>query len=215
MTLLESESIHNNPLLRDDCLPEYNGIPHWKNKSLEDIPGEIWIPVLGREGRYAVSVFGRFKSFANGDRKEKIMSQTPTDERGYLRITMTENCETENEYIQILVANAFLPNPENKRTVNHKWGNVKDNRATQIEWHTHSEQHLHAYRVLGRKHALKGKTGYLSKSSKEVMCVTTGVKYGSVSEAGRLLKIPFQNISKVCKGKRPNARGLVFKFANE
>jgi hypothetical protein len=84
-----------------------------------------------------------------------------------------------------------------------------------LEWNTYGENHEHSYRELGRVHSMKGRMGYDNKKSKEIICTTTGIKYSSSSEAGRLLNIPFQNISKVCKGKRPRAHGLVFKFINE
>jgi len=49
---------------------------------------------------------------------------------------------------------------------------------------------------------------------KEVICVNTNVTYGSVMDAARQLKLSFQNISKVCKGKRNHTGGLVFKFVD-
>jgi len=53
--------------------------------------------------------------------------------------------------INRLVAECFIPNPENKRTVNHKDGNTENNDISNLEWATDSEQQLHSYRVLGRK----------------------------------------------------------------
>jgi len=52
--------------------------------------------------------------------------------------------------IHRLVAQAFIPNPENKRTVNHKNGIRDDNRLCNLEWTTHSENNIHSFKVLGR-----------------------------------------------------------------
>ena len=46
-----------------------------------------------------------------------------------------------------LVANAFIPNPENKRCINHKDGNKKNNNINNLEWVSYSENMKHAYRT--------------------------------------------------------------------
>lgn len=213
--------------IQPEIFPDY-----WKDKTPENIiyvdengchQEEEWRYVDKSDNLYMVSILGRVKALERQKwtgynyytKPTKILSPSETDRRGYIRVSITPtNGKSFSQYVQILVAQAFIPNPENKRTVNHKKGNKKDNRAWKLEWNTYGENHEHSYRELGRKHSMKGKTGYANKKSKEILCVTTGIKYGSLSEASEKLGIPFQNISKVCNGKRPRAHGLVFKHAD-
>lgn len=209
-------------------------ILYWQNLSIESIKyfddngveqTEEWRAVSGYEGFYEVSDLGRVKSldrfiFYNKSainptlKNGIILKQSETDERGYVRVQLTVDKKEYRQYVHIIVAEHFIPNPDNKRTVNHKKGNKKDNRKISIEWQTYGENHEHSYRELGRIHSQVGKTGYNNNQSKEILCVTTGMVYGSLSEASRDLNIPFQNISKVCLGKRHTAHGLSFKYIN-
>jgi hypothetical protein len=63
------------------------------------------------------------------------------DRRGYLRVTLNGK----NIKVHILVAKTFLPNPGNLPIVNHKSGVKHDNRASQLEWCSWSENVKHAW----------------------------------------------------------------------
>lgn len=69
------------------------------------------------------------------------------DQRGYLRVTLNGK----NVKVHILVAQTFLPNPDNLPVVNHKKGNKHDNRASQLEWVSYSENVKHAWALGLRK----------------------------------------------------------------
>lgn len=64
-------------------------------------------------------------------------------------ISVWDNGEQYLEHRRL--AKLFIPNPENKPCVNHKDGNRSNNDISNLEWVTYSENHKHAYRVLGRK----------------------------------------------------------------
>lgn len=116
---------------------------------------EIWKSIDGYYGLYEVSNLGRVKN-NNG----LIMAQKPSKDK-YVRILLRNNKKYKSEYVHILVARAFIPNPQNKPEVNHIDANKSNNRVDNLEWVTRSENHWHAV-----EHGLKP------------ICPTKG-KYGS------------------------------------
>ena len=88
---------------------------------------EIWKDIKGYEGLYQVSNLGRVKSLEriitkkNGVTlpiKEKIL-QYGIDRKGYYFVGLYKNSKGKNKSIARLVAEAFIPNPDNKPEINH------------------------------------------------------------------------------------------------
>lgn len=119
-----------------------------------------------------------------------------------------------------LVAKAFIPNPENKSTVNHKDGNKRNNIVENLEWNTISENTKHGFRVLGRKpnKTALGKFGKNNPSSKPIYQIDIKTnkiikKWDSITEAQKELKIG--HVSCVCYGRRNHAGGFKWEFVNK
>lgn len=95
---------------------------------------EIWKDIPGFEGRYYISSMGRVKSVRPGW-GVYIMKQKDTC--GYYTVQLGNTQKT--YYVHRLVAEAFVPNPDNKPQVNHINEDKHDNRAENLNWMTRSE----------------------------------------------------------------------------
>ena len=109
----------------------------------EDLPNEIWRDVVDYEGIYQVSNLGRVKSFKKGT--VKILK--PAFNGNYFFVHLHRNGKAKMYYVHILVAQTFVPNPDNKSFVNHISGDKLNNYAENLEWVTPSENARHAYEM--------------------------------------------------------------------
>lgn len=109
---------------------------------------EIWKDIQGYEGLYQVSNLGRVRSLAKmagkSPRKETTKHSFP-DKVGYIKTNLYKMGEHKQVYVHRLVAEAFIPNPENKPSVNHINGVKSDNKVCNLEWVTVSENTKHAF----------------------------------------------------------------------
>ena len=109
---------------------------------VEDLPHEIWRDVVGYEGLYMVSNYGRVKSFYGIG--EKLLTPS-VNKGGYAFVVLTDiNKVRKSLKVHTLVARAFLPNPENKPVVHHRDSNRINNRVENLEWVTYRENTAYA-----------------------------------------------------------------------
>lgn len=111
---------------------------------------EIWKPVPNFESLYYVSNLGRFKSLGGrlGNWKEKILKPKVMRD-GYLYIRLSKDKKQLFFNAHRVVATCFIPNPENKKEVNHKNLIKSDNCVSNLEWVTPKENIEHAVKNRG------------------------------------------------------------------
>ena len=190
---------------------------------------EVWKDIKGYEGLYQVSNLGRVKSLtrklvgANNvvqEFKGKILKQQK-DKKGYLRVALSKKNKIKLKQVHRLVAEAFIPNPENKPTVNHKFGIKTDNRVFQLEWNTYKEQTRNAINIglidFSKLNYNEINKKVISKTRKPIYQYDLNgnfiKKYLGVNEAQRETGI--NNISRCLTGKKPSVCGFIWKYESE
>lgn len=172
----------------------------------ESIIIEEFLPIKGYEGLYEISSFGRVKNVnRNSFLKPKLT------ECGYYKVNLSKPCLSGKGHIlktyaiHRLVASAFIPNPDNKKQVNHKNENKTDNHVWNLEWVTAKENVNHGTRNL--------RMG--SKKSVPVICIETGIVFKSVNAAAMFAKVTQPTLSSCLIGKCKTAGGYHWKYAKE
>ena len=100
----------------------------------EDIPGY--------DGRYQISSWGRVYNA-----EKKVFLKPSVHNKGSLRVDLYRDGKRKHHKVHRLVAEAFIPNTDNKPQVMHKDGNKQNNSFTNLEWVTNDENAAHSYEM--------------------------------------------------------------------
>ena len=165
---------------------------------------EIWKDIDEYEGIYQVSNLGRVKRVTS-DRILKGCKRTD----GYLGLRLSKNNIVSNKLIHRIVAQAFIPNSEIKPEVNHIDEDKTNNKVTNLEWVTRTENNNH------------GTRNERSSKSRSISIIVTNLTTGESTEfcsgkdCARQLGLTQQGITNVLKGRRKQTGGYTFEYKEE
>lgn len=192
-----------------------------------DVRPVVRKPVCGYEGLYFVTADGEVTNARGRVMKQRVKIGHGTC---YKRVSLYKNGEYRTKYVHRLVAEAFVPNPENYPFVNHKDEDGTNNKAENLEWCTacyntnygtarerqrkkligvpHTDEHKRKISNSLYRHYSEGFIG------RRVVCVETGVVYDSVAQASRDLGISEGTVRMSCSRKSKKGRKYTFRDYN-
>ena len=176
---------------------------------------EIFKDIKDYEGLYQVSNLGRIKSvehYVNSNTGQRLVKEhliaKVKDKKGYYRVSLWKDNKDKHYLVHRLVAETFIPNPENLPTVNHKDENPSNNCVDNLEWCT-NHYNLHYGNCITKISTTLGKP--VLQYTLDMVFIK---EYPSAAEAFRQTGISQGNINKCCNGKYryKSAGGYIWKF---
>lgn len=169
---------------------------------------ELWKQISSNPN-YEISNTGKIR------RKKSIKEHSVTDKKGYLTTDLYSNGVRKSVRVHRVVAEEFIPNPDNKPEVNHKDGNKHNNNVDNLEWVTKKENCEHAWKhglarsscsMLGRKNPNAGRKG------KPFRIVETGEVFETLHECEEKKNCNNRHINDCLKGRQKTHRGYHFEY---
>lgn len=178
---------------------------------------EEWRPVVGYDGYYEVSNLGRVRSVGKLDgagkfRKGRIRKQK-ISRTGYMEITLSKDTALKTKKVHRIVAEAFIPNPQNLPFVNHKDESRTNNCVDNLEWITPWDNAHYGTAQERLKATMPQKIKNLQKPVVQSDLSGNVVsKYESITEAEEKTGVNKSHIVKCCKGKLTHTGGYRWSY---
>lgn len=163
---------------------------------------EELIDIKGYEGLYQVSNLGEIYSIL---KNKKLIGYV--NNKGYRYVQLCKGNKRSGFSVHRLVAEAFIPNPENKPQVNHIDEDKTNNMVSNLEWCTAKENINHGTARERTMEHLRQPIRAIDIASGEYN------NYESLTQCGKELGLEISNISNQLKGKRKHVGGYVFEYS--
>lgn len=180
---------------------------------------EIWKPIKGYEGTYEVSNLGHVRSLVRIDRlgrfvPEKIRS-IKKNNRGYVQISLYKDGRAKYYLLHRLVAEAFIPNPDNLPQINHKDENKDNNCVENLEWcdNIYNRRYGTGYARSVAKHDYKKIGAGNRRPVVQCDCFGNPIKmWDGVIIAAKTLGVSDSAIRNCCYGRNKTAAGYCWRY---
>lgn len=181
---------------------------------------EVWKDVKGYEGLYQISSNGRVKSVerflckpSQGQKSHypERMKNTFTTKKGYETVSLSNGRSQKTYRVSRLVAEAFLPNPNNLPTVDHINRITTDNRVENLRWASYQTQ-IENREIDYSKRKIVYAKGKEHCNSKQVRCIDTDEVFDCIKAAGIKYNVNPICISLCARGRRKTAGKLRWRF---
>lgn len=172
---------------------------------------ELWKDIEGYEGFYKISNYGN----VYGIKHKKLLKPSQSDKgKGwYYQVSLYKpKQKPKTVLIHRLVGQAFIDNPNNYATINHKDGNKENSHVDNLEWCTPSQNTQHMYDLLGFKAPISKQVKQIDKVTNKVIRV-----FDSCADAVKTLNKNYaskSNINACARGERKTAFGYKWEFIN-
>lgn len=178
---------------------------------------EEWRTIEGTDGRYEVSNTGKVRSNNYLGHGKTVELKQNKDRGEYHTVYLYFEGKRKFKQVHRLVAQAFIPNPEEKPQVNHQDGNKSNNNVSNLEWNTKKENSQHAARTGLWDKQLQGFADRNEDIARRIVCVN--IKTGTVTEFETTMEAKIstgsKHVSEVAKGKQIQSKGYIFYYADE
>lgn len=190
------------------------------------LPGEEWRDVVGREGTYAVSNFARIAAIRNYYEYKKngkifrknmiphICSTSIAPSSPYRRMTFVEGGKHSTELVHVIVARAFVPNPNNFPCVDHIDDNPQNNNACNLQWCDYKMNNSKTHHREAQSRIRRGKPAY---NRRKIAQLSNGHLVRVLDSMTQLENEGYSHsaIHRVCNGRLKSHKGFQWMYLSD
>jgi hypothetical protein len=178
---------------------------------VNELEGEIWGKIPNYPN-YSVSTCGRIRNDNSG-----IFLRLNLTKKGYYHTTLYDsNSKSRTFKVHRIVASVHIPNTLNKPQINHIDGNKINNNISNLEWCTHSENQIHAYKnklnvpKRGSENRHFGKYRGSSIRAKLILSTQTGIYYDCAKDAADSINMNYSTFKSMLNAKSSKSKNFIY-----